>query len=83
MAAADAAEEEQVRAAEQPRRAVEGPVATVQRGVKRAAPAASVPTFDNDETQDTPRLRKVKLLAWHKSLSYILPASRQCLACRV
>eukprot|EP00891_Asterochloris_glomerata_P007936 jgi/Astpho2/7936/fgenesh1_pg.00118_%23_37_t len=65
MAAADAPDEEPGHAPEVPRRAVEGLVATVpaqpvsvQRAAKRAAPAASVPEFDNEEIQDTPRLRK-------------------------
>ena len=77
MAPADAAEEEPGRAEEEPTRAVEGPMATVQRAAKRAAPAALVPAFDNNEIQDTPRLRKVKLLAWHKLLPHTLPASCQ------
>ncbi len=87
MAAADAPDEEPGRAPEVPRRAVEGLVATVppqpvsvQRAAKRAAPAASVPEFDNEEIQDTPRLRKVTQLAWHVLLSTC--ASCQHLACQ-
>ena len=60
-----AVEEETGRVEEEPRHAIEGPVATVQRAVKRAAPAASEPAFDNEEIRDTPRLRKVRRLAQH------------------